>query len=102
MLRQVKDRNINLQNRDFDTGEITRAGEYKLADESYAKLLNKLARGKLETVTPDLRRNILAFYSNLDAPIATKKDKGEWQNTLRALDKLKATPVQASRESERQ
>jgi hypothetical protein len=100
MLGQVQNKNINLQNRDFDTGELTRAGEYRLADDTYAKLLNKLASGKLEAVTPDLRRNILAFYSNLNAPIATKKDKSEWQHTLRALDKLKATPVQASRETE--
>ena len=102
MLGQVQNKNSNLQNRDFDTGELTRAGEYKLADDTYAKLLDKLARGKFEAVTPDLRRNILAFYSNLNAPIATKKDKGEWQHTLRALDKLKATPVQASRETEHQ
>ena len=89
-----------MQNRDFDTGEITRAGEYKLADETYAKLLNKLAGNKFEDVPPDLRRNILAFYSDLNAPIATKKDKDEWRNTLRALDKLRAAPVQASRSTD--
>ena len=89
-----------MQDRDFDTGEITRAGEYKLADETYAKLLNKLAGNRFENVTPDLRTNILAFYSNLNAPIATKKDKEDWRNTLRALDKLKATPVQASQSAQ--
>ena len=36
MLGQVQNKNINLQNRDFDTGELTRAGEYKLADDTYA------------------------------------------------------------------
>jgi hypothetical protein len=102
LLKQVQARKLNLQDRDFDTGEPTRAGEYKLADVTYAKLLNKLARQKFENVSPDLRRNILAFYNNLNAPIATKKDKEDWRNTLRALDKLKATPVQALRSSERQ
>ena len=102
LLRQEQAKKLNLQNRDFDTGEITRAGEYELADVTYAKLLNKLDGNKFENVTPDLRRNILAFYVNLNAPIATKKGKGDWQNTMRALDKLKAKPVQASRSTDHQ
>src|SRR5262249_25623769 len=45
---------IDLQNKDFDTGEPTRAGEYQLADETYAKLVNKLAGKQFEYVTADL------------------------------------------------
>ena len=88
---------LDLQNKDFDTGEPTRAGEYKLADQSYAKLLTKLADKNFENLTPDLRRNILAFYGDLNAPIATKKDKEDWRKTLSALEKLKATPADATR-----
>jgi hypothetical protein len=95
LLQRVQTEKLDLDNRDFDTGEPTRAGEYELADETYATLLNRLAKNKFQDVTPDIRQNILSFYGDLNAPIATKKDKGDWRDTLRALDKLKAAPTQA-------
>ena len=94
-LHSARTEKLSIENRDFDTGEGTRAGEYELADETYAKFLNKLAKRKFEDVTPDIRQNILSFYSDLNAPIATKKDKDDWRHTLRALDMLKATPTHA-------
>lgn len=96
LLRQTSTGRLNLQNRDFDTGEQTRAGEYKLADEAYAKLLAQSSKKEFSNMTPELRRNILAFYANLKAPIATKRNKDDWQKTLRDLDRLKATPIQAT------
>lgn len=94
MIRQARSGRIDLQNKDFDTGNPTRAGEYKLADETYAELLSKLAGKDFKDVTPDLRQNILAFYGDLNAPIATKKDKKEWRDTLQSLNRLKATSAQ--------
>lgn len=95
VLRQARAGRIDLQNRDFDTGEPTRAGEYKLADETYAKLLEQSSKKEFANMTPELRQNILSFYGNLNAPIATKKNNEDWQKTLRALDRLKASAVQA-------
>jgi hypothetical protein len=97
MLAKARIGRLDLQNKDFDTGEPTRAGEYELADESYAKLLIKLADRDFKSITPELRQNILAFYGNLDLPIATKRDKDDWKKTLSALDRLKATPLSAAR-----
>jgi hypothetical protein len=43
---------------------------------------------------PELRSNILEFYSDLSVPIDTKKDQVRWQVVLTELDQLKAvTPV---------
>jgi len=97
MLAEARTGKLNLQNKDFDTGQPTRAGEYKLADETYSKLVRQLASKNFESASPELRHNILAFYGNLGAPIATKRHKGDWQETLRALDKLRGTPTQAVR-----
>jgi hypothetical protein len=94
LLAQARTGKLDLPNTDFDTGRPVRAGEYKLADETYAKLLEKLAKHHFENASPDLRRDILAFYSDLSAPIATKRDKDEWRETLRALDQLKAMQSQ--------
>jgi hypothetical protein len=76
-----------LPNDNLDTGAITEAGVYRPADKSYAMLLEKL-NGK--PVSDDLRRNILAFYADLEKPFVTKKNPREWKNVLRELDTLKA------------
>ncbi len=68
-----------------------------LTDETYATLLDQLAKNNFATLTPELRDNILEFYSNLNAPIATKKKKDKWQATLKNLDQLKAAQVPARR-----
>ena len=98
LLGRVDAGRLDLQNKDFDTGESTRAGEYKLADETYAKLVNKLADKQFENVTVDLRQNILSFFGDLNAPVFAKRDKGDWRKTLSALEKLKAAPTQATKE----
>jgi hypothetical protein len=94
LLAQSRTGKLDLPNTDFDTGRPVRAGEYKLADDTYGELLEKLAKHHFENASPELRRNILAFYSDLSAPIATKRDKDEWRETLRALDQLKAMSSQ--------
>jgi len=96
MLAQAKAGALDLPNRDFDTGRPTRAGEYRLADLAYAKLLEKLEARKFENLSPELREDILAFFSDLSAPIAVKKDKDDWRDTLRALNHLKSLQAQST------
>jgi hypothetical protein len=78
-----------LPNRDFDTGRETRAGEYRLTDESYARLLHSLAQGRFQTVTPALRANLLDFFADPSALRVTKRDKDKWQRTQQELQALK-------------
>jgi hypothetical protein len=93
-LKQVGAGTLELVNCDFDTGKETKAAEYILTDEAYAKLLGQLAEHKFERTTPELRDNILSFYSDLSLPLETKKDSPRWQNVLASLDQLKlATPT---------
>jgi hypothetical protein len=40
-----------------------------------------------------LRSDILAFYADLGAPFATKKDPKAWHDVIDELDKLKASPA---------
>jgi hypothetical protein len=95
-LKQVRAGSLELANCDFDTGKITTAAEYSLTDDTYAKLLGQLTNRKFDLTTTDLRDNILQFYSDLSAPIETKKDKDRWQSVLTSLDQLKlVTPVPA-------
>jgi len=98
-LKQVRSNSLQLANYDFDSGKATKAAEYSLTDETYAKLLAQLAKRKFDQTTPDLRDDILHFYSDLSVPIETKKDNVRWQSVLVDLDQLKLVtpaPVLAS------
>lgn len=90
LLTEFETNQLDLPNRDYDTANPTSAGEYALADKTYARLLNTLAKNSFNGMSPALRANILAFYSDLNKPIATKKHKKDWQQTLQALNLLKS------------
>jgi len=89
LLSELKAQQLQLPNQNFDTGELTEAGHYKLTDAAYAKLVDKLADHYVE-MSPELRSDILSFYHDLDAPISTKTNDKEWAKLLKELDELKA------------
>ena len=93
-LEQIRADVLLVPNRDLDDGKGTKAGDYSLTDDTYAKLLARLSERKFELTTTDLQANILIFYSDLSAPLETKKDAARWQSVLTQLDQLKSvTPV---------
>jgi hypothetical protein len=96
-LLEVRADSLVLPNYDLDSGNPTKEGEYSLTDETYAKLLGQLAKSKFDHMTPELRDNVLQFYSNVSASIQTKDDKVPLTSVLAWLDQLRAaTPVPVS------
>jgi len=95
LLKEASDNSLHLANTDFDTGHPTRAGEYALTDKAYAHLLDQLSQHNFDQITPELRGNILAFYSDPGAPVATKKKDKDWQKTQAEVEKLRALPETA-------
>jgi hypothetical protein len=95
-LVEVGKKDLHLPNTDFDTGHMTHAGEYPLSDKAYARLLDYLSRDDFRELTPDLRENILTYYRDENAPIATKKKAAAWEKTREELERLKSvTPSEA-------
>ena len=95
-LEQVRSDSLLLPNCDLDSGKLTTAAEYSLTDDTYAKLLSQLSGKKFDSTPPDLRTNILNFYSDLSAPLETKKDPARWQSVQTSLEQLRqVTPSQA-------
>jgi Zinc dependent phospholipase C len=86
-LRQGK---LSLENKDFDTGKKTRPGEYTLTDESYARLLDKLAKNNFVNIPEPLRKDILDFYQDPDAPNSLRQKHDRWNKTLLELEQLKS------------
>lgn len=89
-LRAVSDGSLRLPNLDFDTGKTSRPGEYALTDGTYAKWLDRLAKGNFVGLTPMVRVNILEFYADPNAPIATRGHKDDWAKTQAEVQQLKS------------
>ncbi len=89
LLGEAGGQQFTLPDRDLDTDKPTQAGEYKLCDEAYARLLKQLAKDNFAQTTPALRANILDYYGDLSRPIDTKNDPDEWKELLGHLEALK-------------
>jgi len=81
---------IELVNDNFDTGTITKPGQYPLADKTYADLLDKLDKDHFAQLTPGLRNTLLDYYNDPDAAKAMKQTKKDWSKILKQVDDLKA------------
>lgn len=79
---------LQLPNENLDIGVPTAPATYRLADETYAKLLNKTS-GK--HVSGSLRNDLLSYYGDLDMPFAEKRNSKAWHELTRELDMLKST-----------
>jgi hypothetical protein len=61
-LETLRERELDLPDTDFDTGQPPARGRNPLADETYADLLHKLAGRRFENVTPDLRASLNGYF----------------------------------------
>ena len=95
LLGQVGTGQLDLPNDNFDTGEVTGPGKYRLNDEAHAKLLDALAKKNFSGASPELRAELLNFYGHPDAPYATKQNPKAWAKVQTQLEQLKkaAPPV---------
>jgi len=93
LLVKVRQKDLHLTNTDFDTGRVTHAGEYVLTDRAYAHLLDQLAKHNFDQVSPDLKQNVLDFFSDTSAPLASKRNPQEWQRIQDQLQRLKTMTV---------
>jgi hypothetical protein len=89
LLGQSERGKLSLINTDCDTGRDTRAAEYPLADQTYARLLHDLSSQNFRDVSPVLANNVLAFYANLKTPTPVKRNKKSWEETQHDLLRLK-------------
>lgn len=88
-LKQVDEKRLSLPDIDFDTGNPTQIGEYELADNTYDKLLIKLQKNEYKNITPQLQKNIVDYYKNIDTSPATLKKHDDWKKASMALEQIK-------------
>ncbi len=81
---------FDLADRDLDTGAKVRPGGYARTDETYAKLLHAVVTRSQMTIPFGLKEDVLAFYSDPNAPITTKKNAKAWAQVQKELEEFKA------------
>jgi hypothetical protein len=92
-LDDVRNHSLNLPNKNYDVGEITPPGKYRLSDNIHAFWLHILAKKGFNTATPTIRAELLGYYRDLNAPLHTKKNANQWKHLLAELQQLKAAPA---------
>jgi Zinc dependent phospholipase C len=96
LLSQAATGQPDLPNDNFDTGEITGPGKYKLADETQAQLLDALAKLKFNSASPEVRAELLEYFGHPDAPYAMKRKPKDWAKVQTELEELKNAPPPAA------
>jgi hypothetical protein len=100
-LRQYDGGQLDLPNDNFDTGDMTPPGKYRMNDDTHAKLLDKLAEQNFAGISAELRAELLAFYGDPNAPDATKRKPKVWSRVEVEVQQLKAaTPAPEKADSE--
>ena len=89
LLSQVGTGQPDLPNDNFDTGEITGPGKYRLNDETHAKLLHALAKQNFNGASPEVRAELLEFFGHPDAPYTMKRKPKDWAKVQAELEQLK-------------
>ena len=92
-LLQSSDPKHPLPNRDLDTGYVVQPGGYRLTDSTYASLLHRLVQDPGQAIPPGIKRDVLAYYADPNAPITTKKDPQRWAQVQADLATFEKMPT---------
>ena len=76
-------------NRDLDTGRRVQPGGYRLTDQTYAKLLDRITRDPSRPVPAGLRQDVLDYYADPNAPIFTRRHPAQWARVQADLARLR-------------
>jgi zinc dependent phospholipase C len=89
LLAQVEQNHLALSNANFDVGQVTEPGRYRLADQAQARLLDDLSKQKFQGVTVEIKQEILHYFADPNTPYDTKKDAKTWARVQQEVQQLK-------------
>jgi hypothetical protein len=88
---------LSLPNNNFDTGEVTGPGVYRLNDEAHAELLDALTKQVFSGSSSGAWNELLAFFADPGAPYTIKVKPNEWAKVQMELEQLKKAASPAAR-----
>ncbi len=93
LLTRADEGRLELPNNNFDVGEVTARGKYKLNDATCARLLDRLSTRNLVDVDHDLRNQLLDFYAASGSNDAGKTLGTGQKRIKRQVEALKASTI---------
>jgi hypothetical protein len=93
-LEKLRAGELVLPNDNFDLGETSAPGKYRLNDEAHADLLAELAQQNFSGASPEICDEIIEFYSHKDASYFTERKPKEWAKLQTQLQQLKNSVAQ--------
>lgn len=93
LLSDLREGKLVLPNNNFDVGENTGPGKYRLNDEAHAELLDKLEETSFANASPQVKEELVHFYAEPDAPYATKRNAKAWAKLQTQLQHLKSAKI---------
>src|SRR6202158_2572644 len=94
-LTELRKGAVRLPNDNFDVGETTARGEYRLNDDTCAELLDRLAENNFANTSPELSAELLHFFSYPDVPASSRlseKARARLESELQRLENTALTP----------
>ena len=83
----------HLPNLDLDTGSPVRPGAYRLADDTYARLLATITSNPAQSIPSTLKHDLIAYYADPTAPISTRKHPDQWTKVQANLTTIATMPT---------
>lgn len=90
LLRDWDEGHLTLPNNNFDVGEPTAPGRYAMADNTQARLLDRLAQRGFSDASPEMRSELITYLSAAKANYPSKRDPKRWHKVQQDLERLKA------------
>ena len=100
LLSELAKGQLQVPNDNFDVGEVTARGKYKLDDKTRAELLNRLSKQHMAGVDHELKAQLVAFYAvndNLNSGRTHDKSATKIQKELAELQEIATTAIPAGR-----
>lgn len=93
LLTDLNKGRLELANENFDVGEVTARGKYKLNDATCAELLGRLSNQHMAGVSNELKTQLLAFYETTGRDESVRKRDKSAQKIQQEIEELKGTTV---------
>lgn len=87
---------VDLPNDNFDVGEATARGKYRMSDDVCAQLLDKLAEQQFADTSPELRTELSRFFSGPEPPASarlTNKFRSRLKEEIQRLETTSLIPT---------
>jgi hypothetical protein len=94
-LTELRKGSVALSNDNFDVGETTARGAYRLNDQACTQLLDKLAEKDFADSSTELRSQLLAFFSSPNVPSSSRlsqKAEARLKDEVQRLENIPRNP----------